>query len=368
MAEEEKKSANENPEVLSPKNTQPDAVSEDSGPDDEFFVPLNNEISLFFKKNKKGELTNILNIDKDVNKIIKTADWMKQVNTLLKDKIRDARDMAMVDTLINEGGKIGCKVYNPIMKLFWGSSPSLIKLKKIKELLDNVHKRVKICDSTFQKAVYHYLPDPLAYNCIKGLAAALYECGRYGIFEQDDIFENAIQEGRYSYAPFSLEQLREAQNYWIKLAVAESLRSSPPIAASEAQILEERSNMDVNQKDQEVIDENKQIQKTLDQIKTLYLSLNSYSNPDEPQIKMFIHNQLTNHKIYERYNKVIQKMFQGTFQEKIQEVDQMWKSIENLDKEVTKMETEAKRTALAKSKLVEGPRGGRSPMLPQRRR
>ena len=121
--------------------------------------------------------------------------------------------------------------------------------------------------------------------------------------------------------------------------------------------------MDVNQKDQEVIDENKQIQKTLDQIKTLYLSLNSYSNPDEPQIKMFIHNQLTNHKIYERYNKVIQKMFQGTFQEKIQEVDQMWKSIENLDKEVTKMETEAKITALAKSKLVEGPMGGKKPYV-----
>ena len=68
-----------------------------------------------------------------MKKIIETANWMERVNTLLKNKIRYAGDIDMVDTLINEGEKIGCKVYNPIMQLFWGSSPSLIKLNKIKE-------------------------------------------------------------------------------------------------------------------------------------------------------------------------------------------------------------------------------------------
>jgi len=322
--------------------------------------------ALFYTKDANGELTNTLNINTNVKKIIETANWMERVNTLLRNKIRYAGDIDMVDTLINEGEKIGCKVYNPIMQLFWGSSPSLIKLNKIKELLDNVNKRRKICESVIQKTVYYYLPDRLAYNCVKGLAKALYECERHGIFEQDDKFEAYVEKGGYSFAPFTLRQLLSAQNYWRNQAIADA-GSPSPLTESEARILEERANMDVEQKDREVTDENKQIQETLDQFGNLYRNLYSYSNPDEPKIKTFVHKKLQKYKLEDRYNKLIERRFSGTFQEKKQEVDQIWNILANLNNEVTRMITTAKTDAAAKS-IIQSDVGSLGGRFSQRRR
>ena len=356
MVEEEK-----NPGASPPPNIQPDSVS-----DDEVFAPRDDMNALFYTKDANGELTNTLNINTNVKKIIETANWMERVNTLLRNKIRYAGDIDMVDTLINEGEKIGCKVYNPIMQLFWGSSPSLIKLNKIKELLDNVNKRRKICESVFQKTVYYYLPDRLAYNCVKGLEKALYECERYGIFEQDDTFEAYVERGGYSFAPFTLRQLLSAQNYWLNQAIADA-GSPSPLTESEARILEERANMDVEQKDREVTDENKQIQETLDQFENLYRSLYSYSNPDEPKIKTFVHKKLQKYKLKDRYNKLIERRFSGTFQEKKQEVDQIWNILANLNNEVTRMITTAKTDAAAKS-IIQSDVGSLGGRFSQRRR
>jgi hypothetical protein len=360
MAEEEKKSVSESPGVSPSPKIQPDSVSDD----DEVFAPRDDMNALFFTKEANGELTNTLNINTNVKKIIETANWMERVNTLLKNKIRYAGDIDMVDTLINEGEKIGCKVYNPIMQLFWGSSPSLIKLNKIKELLDNVNKRRKICESVFQKTVYYYLPDRLAYNCVKGLAKVLYECERYGIFEQDDTFEAYVERGGYSFAPFALRQLFSAQNYLLDQQIADA-RSPSALTESEARILEERSNIDVEQKDREVTDENKQIQKTLDQFKNLYRNL--YSNPDEPKIKTFVHKKLQKYKLKDRYNKLIERRFSGTFQEKKQEVDQIWNILTNLNNEVARMIPAAKTEAAAKS-IIQSNMGSLGGRFSQRRR
>jgi len=349
MTEEEKKPGNKNPEAFSPKNTQPDSVSGDSNPD-EIFAPRDDEIPFFFLKGADGVLSNTLNIDKDVEKIIKTAKWMEQVNTLIRTKIRKKEDMNKVDALITEGEKLGCKIHNPIMRIFWGTSPSLIKLNKIKELVANVNKRRKICESDIQRMIYYYLPDSFAANCVEGLNEALYECEKYGIFEQDDDFDAYVEEGNKSYAPFSLEQLREAQNYWIKLAVTEELKIPPPITETQLRLLEEGKNIDVEKIDQVLFEKAHQINSTLDRIKNRYESLNSYSNPDEPQIETFLHKHLK--KIMDRYNKIVKKKFQGTFQEEEQEIDQMWKSIVDLKEKVIKMEEDAKENALAESIIM----------------
>ena len=317
------------------------------------FSPCDDEIPFFFKKGADG-LSNTLNIDKDVEKIIKTAKWMEDVNTLIKNKIRTQNNMVQVDTLITEGEKLGCKNHNPIMRIFWGTSPSLIKLNKIKELVTNVNKRRKICESYFHRMIYYYLPDSLASNCVEGLNKALYECERYGIFEQKDDFIDYVEEGNKCYAPFSLEQLHEAQNYWIKLAVAEELKIPSPITETQSLILEERKNIDdVNKLNQEISDKDRQIKSMLGEIFDASESLRRYyTNSDDPHIKTFLHNHLKN--IIDRYNIIVKKKFSGTFYQKEQEIDQIWKSIVDLKEEVRKMEKNAKENAMAKS-IIMGP-------------
>ena len=295
------------------------------------FSPSDDKIPFFFKKDEDGDgLSNTLNIDEDVEKIIKTAKWMEDVNTLIKNKIRTQNNMVQVDTLITEGEKLGCKNHNPIMRIFWGTSPSLIKLNKIKELVTNVNKRRKICESYFRRMIYFYLPDSLAFNCVEGLNKALYECERYGIFEQKDDVDDYVDEGNKSYAPFSLEQLREAQNYWIKLAVAEELKIPSPITETQSLILEERKNIDVNKLQEEISDKDRQIKSKLRKIFDASNSLRRYySNSDDPHIKTFLHNHLKN--IIDRYNIIVKKKFSGTLEQKEQEIDQILKSIADLE-------------------------------------